>query len=101
MKGLCPLCGRDGPLEGHHPTGRIQGRPIHRRFIFWVCGPCNRAQNSLWRLAGIDADDPTVEVLLRRLATWFEIWDRTLDIHQYLALCEVLADLADRATEAA
>jgi hypothetical protein len=101
MTGPCPLCGQKGPLEGHHPTGRIHGRPIHPRFTFAICGPCNRAQNSLWRMAGIDAELPTAEVLMRRLTTWLTIWDRALDFHQHLALVEVLADLTDRVAEAA
>jgi len=97
----CPLCSRPGRLERHHPTGRIHGRPIHPKFTFDICGPCNREQNTLWRMAGIDAEIPTAEALMRRLTTWLTVWDRALDLHQHAALVEVLAELSDRIAEAA
>jgi hypothetical protein len=101
VTGLCPLCRQDGSLEGHHPTGRIHGRPIHPKFLFRICGPCNRSQNDLWRMARVDAEEPSVEIIQRRLTMWLATWDRPLDAHQYRILVEVMADIADRIEMAA
>lgn len=69
--------------------------------MFRICGPCNRAQNDLWRMAGVDAEEPTVEIIQRRLTMWLATWDRPLDTHQCRALVEVMADIADRIEMAA
>jgi hypothetical protein len=100
--GSCPLCGTHGPLEGHHPTGRFRGTPIHRPLVFRICGPCNRAQNLLWEQASIADECPGAEVLLRRLTVWLVFWgDRPITSSQQRALRVALADIADRIVTAA
>jgi len=97
VTGACPLCSAEGRLEGHHPTGRIRGKPIHPGLVYRICGGCNRAQNLLWQQAGIADEIPSPEVLLRRLTLWLEFWsDRPRTSVQDRAVIEALADLADR-----
>jgi hypothetical protein len=100
--GTCPLCGTNGPVEDHHPTGRLRGRPFHRNLTFRICGPCNRAQNQLWEQAGIADEEPEAEVLLRRLTVWLEFWgDRPITRTQHRSIREAMADIADRMAIAA
>jgi hypothetical protein len=88
---------RRGPaVEGHHPTGRVRGKPIHPKLVFRICGPCNREQNLLWAALGIDAEIPDGNVIARRLAAWIDQWgDRPLTRSQAHELALVIASMAD------
>jgi hypothetical protein len=97
VNGTCPICGTIGRLTCHHITGRVRGKPIHELFVVFICGQCNNVQFQLWHVAGIDDEEPDVEVLLRRIACWLAISDRKSD----RLLAEVLDDLAARLVEAA
>jgi hypothetical protein len=85
-----------GRLEAHHVTGRVRGKPIHGWFVFSICGPCNRAEFSLWVIAGVADENPSPAVLLRRIVLWLNTWDRPLDLDQVQTLTQALADIADR-----
>lgn len=70
----CPLCELPGRLERHHPTGRVDGKPIHPDLLFRICGPCNRAQNLLWQMTQLDGGGSHAMLLQRRLGIWLEQW---------------------------
>jgi len=86
-----------GRLTRHHITGRIHGRPIHESFVVLICGACNNGQFILWKVTGIDDAEPTVAVLLRRIACWLAISEQEFD-HM---LADVLEDLSVRLDESA
>jgi hypothetical protein len=102
MLGVCCRCGAEGPVQRHHPTGRIKGRPLHPWFTFPACPPCNGAQNDLWRQAGLFTDTPTASVLLRRLLLWEDQLPRPMTLAEADGYARVLEDIAARVrTEAA
>ena len=96
MTGVCCRCYAEGPIQLHHPTGRVKGKPIHAWFTFAVCPPCNGAQNDLWRQAGLYTDAPTVSILLRRLLLWDDQLPRPMTIAEEDGYVRVLEDLARR-----
>ena len=92
MNGVCPICRLFGRLQCHHIVGRIRGIPIYPRLVDFICGPCNNVQYLLWQVIGIDDDEPTVAVELRRIASYLGISEDEFR----RTLAEVLADLAER-----
>lgn len=64
----CSRCRASGcRIEWHHPTGRIRRVPI-RELAVPLCVPCHVAEHRLWSRAGLDAAEPSPEIVLRRLA---------------------------------
>ena len=97
MIGVCARCGAVGPVEGHHPTCRLAGRPIHPTFVVTICGPtCHAGVSELLRVLGLTRPSDHPVVLLRRLALFLGWWGRPLEVQHVEAVAEVVADVADR-----
>jgi len=98
--GKCERCGRVARLEGHHPTCRLRGRPVHPSFVVNICAAgCHADTSELLRVVGLDAGSDRPVVLLRRLAVFLGWWERALDPRHVAAVAQVVADLAERIEE--
>jgi hypothetical protein len=69
--GRCLRCGAVGPVELDHPTGRVEGRPVHPELVAPLCKPCHKAKGRRDRAAGVEGGPPTLFRVLVRLAVWF------------------------------
>jgi hypothetical protein len=97
MRGTCERCGRVARLEGHHPTCRLAGCPIHSFFVFSICAAtCHAEASELLYRVGLAATSDRPAVLLRRVALFLGWWDRALEPGHVATLAEVVADIADR-----
>jgi hypothetical protein len=95
VTGVCPRCGNEARLQGHHPTGRADGVPYHRDLVDTICVDCHLAEHQVWRGAGLDmVDGPATFV--SRLAIWLGRYGRALPPDMVLTLAVVLADVAER-----
>ena len=86
-------------LEGHHPTGRVEGVPVHPGFVAHICSECHADEHLVWSCAGLDDLVAPPALLLRRLAAWLGRWGRSLEPAHVVAVAEVAADLAERIEE--
>ncbi len=72
MTGVCARCGRFGPVEHHHITGKgIDGRYLHPALTVPLCVPCHDGLHAVQRAAGIDGDrEATPALVLARITAW-------------------------------
>jgi hypothetical protein len=100
MRGTCARCGRFARLEGHHPTCRLAGVPVHPFFVLCICAArCHAEASELLYRLGLASGSDSPSVLSRRLAVFLGWWGRDLEAPHVAALAEVIADIADRIEE--
>ncbi len=71
MTGVCFRCGRHGAVQLDHPTGRHRGAPLHPHFTIPACPRCHKEKGRVDRAAAVEGGDPTLLLVVARLAAWF------------------------------
>lgn len=69
--GCCLTCRVTGRIERDHPTGRVRGQPLHPGFTVELCPACHHEKGLADRAAHVEGGEPTVRLVLARLATFF------------------------------
>jgi len=53
MVGTCDSCAAAGPVERHHPTGRLDGDYLDRALTVPLCLRCHAGVHATWEALGL------------------------------------------------